>query len=1035
MTSHNYAIRQENIKKFESSLAQLNDSQRSAVDAIYGPVMVIAGPGTGKTQLLALRVCNIINSTDTLPDNILCITFTDSGSYAMKTRLANFMGADAYKVNVFTYHAFCHKVIRENLEYFGDFTDLDIASDLDRKEVLMEMIDNLPQDHLLKRLKGNLYYEIKHFESLYSEIKKEGWTADHLYSMIDQYIQNLPYDDKYIYKINGKNFRKGDLKQKEIKIETDKVLRTKAAIGLFDEYNRLLRNRNLLDFDDVILMVIKAFEEHEVLLQRYQEQFQFILVDEYQDSNGSQNQLLYLLSNYEDPNIFVVGDDDQAIYRFQGANMANIEEFFNHFSPKIFILTNNYRSQQKILDVASLLIANNNERLIRNPRLNLEKNLLASGSNTDFQEIHPEILYYENHLEEELAIIQKIDTLISQGVKLNDIAVIYRKNKQSENLLKYYNSRNIPVNISKNIDAFNEPDGIRLINMLLYISKEKTLPYSGDYLLYEILSYKFFNIASLDLGKLSFAIYNENVKNKSADKTEFRQWREAIGDEDFLLSCGIKYPSEILKASDTLESILREVNNSTVQVIIEKLLTDSGLLSDILQSSEKYQRLQVVNSIFNFVKDQSAKGKLNTFNDLMDTFQKMKTFEIPIPVNIFINSEKGINFVTAHSAKGLEYDYVFMIKCTEREWLSSPSNNGFKLSFLGIEEKDPNFEDDRRLFFVGMTRARKQLYISYSKLGNNTKSLVPLSFLTEARLIYNIEAEPLKQVAEHILDYTSSLLMYTELPYTLIDTDIVDNFLSEFVMNTTALNNYMECPLKFYFINILKIPGARTAPMGYGNALHFALQVLFENKKRLKDFSHEKRLEFVLQHFMKSMERHRSHFTENEFKNHTYLGEQCLNNYLINFNESWWDDSFVFSTEETIESSINGIPIKGKLDRIMIFDNDMFVTDYKTGKYNSEDFYLPKDDKSGGKYWRQAYFYMLLLQQNNKFNKNLVNVNFEYIGDVDQDYKNFILDNDLLDILIDQIESTMNNIKEYKFNEGCDGDNCNWCNFVKREKS
>lgn len=1031
MKSSNYSIRKENIKKFQDALFQLNSEQKQAVENIYGPVMVIAGPGTGKTQLLALRVCNILHLTDSSPDNVLCITFTDSGSYAMKARLSGFMGVDAYKVNIYTYHAFCHRVIKENLEYFGNFRELNIASDLDKKEIIIELIDNLALDHPLKRHKGDIYNDTDRLEYLFKEMKKEGWTEEYLLQKIEHYISSLPNDEKYIYKRSGKNFKKGDLKLNEINEEIEKVSRTKAAIKLFSEYNNLLRSKSLIDFEDVILMVIEAFEKHKTLLQRYQEQFQFILVDEYQDSNGAQNRLLRLLCDYEDPNIFVVGDDDQAIYRFQGANMANIEEFYELYRPKIYVLSNNYRSQQKILDSAHSLIGYNANRLINHHNLKLEKSLIAAGNNKNYDNISPEILYYETTQEEEIAVIKKIESLLNSGVKPCEIAIIYRKHKHAENLLRYFNSKNISVNISKNINALDEPDGIKLNNLLSYIHEEYHSAFSGDYLLYEILSYPFFNIPILDLGKISYYVHQENAKIKFQDNPKYLRWREAITDASFLKSCNVKSIDNIMKAAEILENLIQDVNNVTVQQLIEKLLTQSGYLSHIIYSADKYQRLQVINSIFDDIKEKCAQGRIKNLDNLMDTLKKIKRFNIGIPVNIIINSERGINFITAHKAKGLEYDYVFMIKCTMDDWLKGGSNQGFSMSFLDAKEKDKNYEEERRLFFVGMTRARKELYLSFSKLRGNDRSSVPVQFLSEANLTIDIENQAQKLSADEVLNYTSSLIKYPDIGENLIDREIVDNFLADFVLNTTALNNYIECPIKFYFIDVLKVPGARTAAMGYGNAMHYTLQILFKSLDVIKNMSLEERLSYLISQFHKSMERFRSHFNDIEFENHKYLGEQCISTYMKQFNTEWWNSAIHFMTEETIETSINGIPIKGTLDRITIFDHEVTITDYKTGRYQKEDFDVPNDANPGGKYWRQAYFYILLIKYSNKFNKFIKGVNFEYLNADGIDKREIYQNGGCLEILISQIENMMSDVKKYKFTPGCNKSDCMWCNFVK----
>src|ERR1700741_4316595 len=199
-------------RKFAEEYNKLNEQQRQAVDTIEGPVMVIAGPGTGKTQILASRIGKILLETDVFPQNILCLTYTDAGVVAMRKRLLQFIGPDAYKVNIYTFHAFCHEVIQENLFLF-EKTVLDPVSDLEKIEFFKELIDSFPKNHPLKRYRGDVYFEINNLQSLFSNMKREGWTPAFINQKINEYIPDLPNRDEFIYKRKHKEFQAGDLKK------------------------------------------------------------------------------------------------------------------------------------------------------------------------------------------------------------------------------------------------------------------------------------------------------------------------------------------------------------------------------------------------------------------------------------------------------------------------------------------------------------------------------------------------------------------------------------------------------------------------------------------------------------------------------------------------------------------------------------------------------------------------------------------------------------------------------------------------------
>lgn len=344
-------------KNFKEEYEKLNTEQRKAVDSIEGPVMVIAGPGTGKTQILAARIGKILLETDVLPYNILCLTYTDAGVVAMRRRLVQFIGADAYRVNIFTFHAFCNDVIQDNLSLF-DKNSLNPVSDLQRVQLMKELIDAFPKNHLLKRYRGDVYYEIYSLTKLFSGMKNEGWTPLYINQKIDEYIKDLPTRDEYFYKRASGPYKKGDLKVTALENEKLKMERLRCAVNEFDNFQKLMHKNNLYDFDDMINWVIKVFEENKNVLANYQEKFQYILVDEFQDTSGTQNKIIELLISYwQSPNIFVVGDDDQSIFRFQGANVENMETFAGSYADLLkVVLTHNYRSTQPILNISKTLI-------------------------------------------------------------------------------------------------------------------------------------------------------------------------------------------------------------------------------------------------------------------------------------------------------------------------------------------------------------------------------------------------------------------------------------------------------------------------------------------------------------------------------------------------------------------------------------------------------------------------------------------------------------------------------------------------------
>jgi DNA helicase II / ATP-dependent DNA helicase PcrA len=317
---------------FYALIEALNPEQRSAVEQIEGPVLVVAGPGTGKTHVLAARIGKILLETDARPQNILCLTFTDAGVHAMRQRLLGMIGPEAHRVPIFTFHAFCNRIIQENLEYFGR-TDLEPVTDLERIEIVRRLLEPLPPAHALKTGKKDGYFYEKQLRNLFSLMKKENWTPGYIHQTIRHFLQALPQNPDYFYQKNSKYGQKGAPKTAKIQDVQEKMERLAAAADLYPKYLHAMQRAGRYEYEDMILWVLRAFEKHEALLRNYQERYQYFLVDEYQDTNGAQNRLLQQLLDYwPDPNVFIVGDDDQSIYEFQGARLQNLLDFYRQYS-------------------------------------------------------------------------------------------------------------------------------------------------------------------------------------------------------------------------------------------------------------------------------------------------------------------------------------------------------------------------------------------------------------------------------------------------------------------------------------------------------------------------------------------------------------------------------------------------------------------------------------------------------------------------------------------------------------------------------
>ncbi len=1024
------------LQQFNEAYAKLNSAQKKAVDTTEGPVMVIAGPGTGKTQILAARIGKILMNPDVAADNILCLTYTDAGAIAMRRRLQLFIGADAYKVNIYTFHAFCNDAIQANLSLF-EKNSLDAISELERIELFKKLIDNFKKDNPLKRYRGDVYFEINNLKNLFSTMKKEGWTAEFISTKIDEYIDDLKNRDAYICKRATKDFKKGDVRTDKIEIEKEKNEKLRAAVYEFENYQLLMRQANRYDFDDMINWVIKAFDENPEMLRNYQERFQYVLVDEYQDTSGTQNKLVQQLISYWDvPNIFVVGDDDQSIFRFQGANVENMLVFANEYSSQLttIILTNNYRSTQPILDISKTLIENNEERLVKKID-GLSKDLIASNSNINQLNITPTIKEYNSTKEEMAAIANQIEWLLDQHIEPKKIAVIYKENKYGETLADYLRLKEIPIYSKRSVNILHDSFVKKIINIMRYLHAEHDTAYSGDELLFEILHYDFYKNKPIDIAKITV---EANGKSTNGEKKSIRKvlYNKANAAPKDLFDEGLS--SSLKHCSNVLEALIKDVSNISLQKLLDTIIRTAGVLPYVMQHVEKMKLIQLLSSFFDFVKAETARNpflELAAFIEVLDLLIKEK---LPLPLTEISGNEKEVNLLTTHGSKGLEFEYVFFAGCNASFWEKKRKpSGGYKMPdtmFFSEANDDDGGEELRRLFYVALTRAEKYLHISFGKHNNDGKELEPTIFIAEIMQEHDIAIEKVLVSNTEMMEF--NLLQFTaqapEIGH--LEDDFIDRVLTKFQMNVTALNNYLKCPLQFYYNNIIRIPSGVNENTTFGSAIHFALERLF--KKMLdadKKIFNSK--QDVYADFGWYMQRHRENFTKESYTRRLEYGEGVLYNYYDTYINTW---NKVVAIERNIQGVVvDGVPLKGKLDKLEFDGKAVNVVDYKSGDIEKA---LPSlkgpNDKepNGGNYWRQAVFYKILIDNYDQKDWQVISTEFDFVEpDKNKKYRKekiVILPEDC-NIVKEQIVTSWEKIQAKDFYTGCGKEDCKWCNFVK----
>jgi len=619
----------------------------------------------------------------------------------------------------------------------------------------------------------------------------------------------------------------------------------------------------------------------------------------------------------------------------------------------------------------------------------------------------------------------------SKPEEFNDVAVIYRNHKQVNDLVNVLEKRNVPFNIKKKVNILEAPVIKNLLKVLNYVNEEYKRLGGGKGHIFEVLHYNYFKIDSIDIGKI--ALY---CQKKNADGN-YPEWRTSIADEEVLNTLNLKDPEAVLKCSRHLDKWIKEVKEITLQNLFENIINEGGVLHYIMTQSNKSWLLQVVSTFFEFIKAETARDPELTLDGLLQIFPKMTENNIALPINKIITSENGVNFITAHSAKGLEFKRVFIIGATANIWDKSPSSfNQFPYPDNINADSKVNDQDERRLFYVAMTRAKTELTISYSRFKEEGKALGASKFVDEIISLTDYTIDNPEVTEDTVAEFYFNLLKREDKTIPLVENDLIQNWLKGYRMSVTHLNKYLRCPISFYFESILRVPHARNAYAGFGSAMHDALHYFFEGINKDGD-SNVNKLVF---YFNESMLKHKSHFTSEEFKSYSTHGERTLKALHQNRIKDWSKAQKFAVEEELSHAEYDGVPIKGFLDKVEIYKDYVHVVDYKTGNPNN---YRTKaklrgpseKNPDGGDYWRQIVFYKILANSDKRHEWNMVSGEIDFIepdrktGEFSH-HKMVVAQEDI-DIVGKQIVDTYQKIENLEFDKTCEDDECMWCNFVK----
>ncbi len=958
---------------YEQEYKKLNEQQKKAVDAIEGPVMVIAGPGTGKTQILSRRVANILTKDKAHPEEIVCLTYTDAGASEMLDRLEGLIGEEGRKVRVSTIHSFCSELILENSDLFG--RQPKVISTAVKYELLKEIMDKyITKNSSLYKNSGDRYSSKKQLLELFSRMKRQGLNK----AKIEKKIEECKGKKKYQRLLDG--------------------------VSIVEKYRKKIREHNYFDFDDMILWTIKELKKNKGFQKSVSESIKYLFVDEFQDTSVIQNKLIDLLvKGKKNPNIFVVGDDDQSIYRFQGVSADNIQRFDKKYKPTKIVLEENYRSSQAIIDASRQLIKQNK---------GAKKVLVAAGANKDYDYQLPILKSYPNAEAEMFGVLNEIKELIHSGVSPKEIGVIYGRNSYGEKFAKILRDNSIFVQMKKEEkNLFIDPFFKKILAILKYICQ----PSRNVRELRKILYFDFFEVEVSEIAKI------RNLKN----------------DEK------ISIPS-IAEIDKKLESIRKKVNklekHLSPMYVLSELLKSLGIDGYIMKSKEKYHLISILNTIYELMLTECLLHPELTVKGFLNQLSSLQEMRISLPIKDISGSPSNcVQLMTAHGSKGLEFEHVFMMKCNDGKqesayWPGGENNSGrfsYPPSLNGKAENESQLkeEENRRLFYVAMTRAKKVLHLSYSDDFDRTHFINEFEdFIDKVEVIESFE--DCQSVEKVVVPKFSN--------------DVLSEILGELSLSVTTLDAFLKCPLSFYFNKGLKLPSKTNEAMVFGSIIHEVLEKIYtiddsqSSELTAKTvLSKEEALvsfETILdKSYQLSSDRVKSDacdrgrkIIENLYEKPGYLKDGVI---AVEQHIKGIKLGDILNTKVDL-SEVSDIELNGKIDKIECEEGVIRLIDYKTGEAeNAKKKLVAPSEKEplGGNYWRQAVFYYILVTNADIdidiSNKEIL-VKYVFVEDSTSE-DGFSETEDIritqkeVDIVLDQIKESIMKIKQGDFNCGC----------------
>lgn len=860
--------------------SKLNPEQLKAVKHKTGPLLIIAGAGTGKTTVITERVKYLITKGLVKPQEILALTFTEKAAREMEERIDRVLPYGYTQMWIMTFHSFCDRILRREALHIG----------LDPRYKLMT------ESETIQLIRSNLFeFDLNYFRPLGNPNKFIGGMLQHFSRLEDEDITPGQYQ-KWVEKKNKQ--------KKTSEEERTEIGKWKELASAFRKYEELKIKAGVMDFGDLITKTLNLFRERKNILESYRKQFKYILVDEFQDTNVAQNELVKLLAG-KNGNITVVADDDQSIYRFRGAAVSNVLAFRKDFpKAKIIVLTKNYRSTQEILDRAHDLIENNNpDRLEVVEKINKKLISVRKEKGEEIRFIHADRV--ENEADRAAKTIKDLNE--KELYEWKDFAILVRANNHAEPFARALSRQGIPYQFLGPGRLFKQPEIADLISYLKVLYNFDDSPS-----FYRLLCMDYFGIAGRDLAAIGSYARRYNLSlfeaaEKISEISVSEQTKEKIN-----LVLGI------------IKKHLDQAKKETAGQILYYFLQDTGLLEKLLSpdTADAQKRATNISKFFDKLKTYEVDHEDASVAAVVDWIDLASEIgESPLAADADWGEVNAVNILTVHSAKGLEFPVVFLVNLVSQRFPTIERREQIPIPEELIKEilpqGDYHLEEERRLFYVGLTRAKDKLFLTaadYYGEGKREKKLSPFIFETLGDETVSSEE---RGVGEQLsfLDYKPVKSGVQETTKQSLHVDY---------LSYSQIETFKTCPLHYQLKYILRVPTPPSAAQSFGTSIHGTLKDFYIQLKSGVKPTEKLLDDLLLKNWINdgfASKKHEKKFFEK--------GKVYLSGFL---KEGFNPKILPVLLEEPFTVPLKDLRIGGKIDRVdKLPDGSIEIWDYKTG--------------------------------------------------------------------------------------------------------